>query len=42
MRAQSALDDLHALLHHDQGELIPVSLRDISWQDHKMLFNLMI
>ncbi|XP_034333360.2 uncharacterized protein [Magallana gigas] len=32
MRAQGALDDLHALVHHDQGELIPVSLRDISWE----------
>ncbi|XP_052710053.1 uncharacterized protein LOC128184554 [Crassostrea angulata] len=32
LRAQSALDDLQALVHHDQGELIHVHLRDISWE----------
>ncbi|XP_034333417.2 uncharacterized protein [Magallana gigas] len=37
MRAQRALDDLQVLVHHDQGqsvpvELIDVELRDISWE----------
>uniref|UniRef100_A0A8W8JG74 Mab-21-like HhH/H2TH-like domain-containing protein n=1 Tax=Magallana gigas TaxID=29159 RepID=A0A8W8JG74_MAGGI len=32
MRAQKALDDLLALVHHDQGQLVPVELRDISWE----------
>ncbi|XP_052708191.1 uncharacterized protein LOC128183278 [Crassostrea angulata] len=32
MRAQRALDDLQALVHHDQGQLVPVELRDISWE----------
>nr|XP_034333391.1 uncharacterized protein LOC117691418 [Crassostrea gigas] len=32
MRAQRALDDLQVLVHHDQGQLIPVLLRDISWE----------
>ena len=31
MRAQAALDDLQVLVHHDQGVLVPVDLRDISW-----------
>nr|XP_034333417.1 uncharacterized protein LOC117691426 [Crassostrea gigas]XP_034333418.1 uncharacterized protein LOC117691426 [Crassostrea gigas] len=31
-RAQRALDDLQVLVHHDQGQLIPVDLRDISWE----------
>ena len=30
MRAQAALDDLHVLVHHEQGLL--VYLRDISWE----------
>ncbi|XP_052709338.1 uncharacterized protein LOC128184051 [Crassostrea angulata] len=32
IRAQRALDDLQVLVHHDQGELIHVPLRDISWE----------
>eukprot|EP00105_Crassostrea_gigas_P035048 XP_019919196.1 PREDICTED: uncharacterized protein LOC105319340 isoform X2 [Crassostrea gigas] len=32
LRAQRALDDLQILVHHDQGQLIPVHLRDISWE----------
>nr|XP_034333529.1 uncharacterized protein LOC117691487 [Crassostrea gigas] len=32
IRAQRALDDLQVLVHHDQGELIPVYIRDISWE----------
>nr|XP_034332006.1 uncharacterized protein LOC117691059 [Crassostrea gigas] len=32
MRAQRALDDLKVLVHHDQGQLVPVALRDISWE----------
>nr|XP_011424439.2 uncharacterized protein LOC105326238 [Crassostrea gigas] len=32
MRAQRALDDLQVLVHHDQGQLVPVELRDISWE----------
>ena len=32
MRAQAALDDLQALVHRDQGVLVPVPLRDISWE----------
>ncbi|XP_062611221.1 uncharacterized protein LOC134273068 [Saccostrea cucullata] len=32
MRVQTALDDLQTLVHNDQGQLIPLYLRDISWQ----------
>ncbi|XP_078337298.1 uncharacterized protein LOC144626653 [Crassostrea virginica] len=32
MRAQSALDNLQVLVHYDQGVLVPVHLRDISWE----------
>ncbi|XP_052708198.1 uncharacterized protein LOC128183283 [Crassostrea angulata] len=32
LRAQRALDDLQVLVHHDMGELVPVYLRDISWE----------
>ena len=32
MRAQTALDDLQVLVHHDQGVLVRVELRDISWE----------
>ena len=32
IRAQAALDDLQVLVHHDQGVLVPVELRDISWE----------
>ncbi|XP_078337374.1 uncharacterized protein LOC111135341 [Crassostrea virginica] len=32
MRAQAALDDLQVLVHHDQRVLIPVYIRDISWE----------
>ncbi|XP_052708611.1 uncharacterized protein LOC128183576 [Crassostrea angulata] len=32
LKAQRALDDLQVLVHHDQGELIPIFLRDISWE----------
>eukprot|EP00105_Crassostrea_gigas_P042818 XP_019926966.1 PREDICTED: uncharacterized protein LOC105338230 [Crassostrea gigas] len=32
LRAQRALDDLKVLVHHDQDQLIPVFLRDISWE----------
>eukprot|EP00105_Crassostrea_gigas_P009475 XP_011424439.1 PREDICTED: uncharacterized protein LOC105326238 [Crassostrea gigas] len=32
MRAQRSLDDLQVLVHRDQGVLIPVHLRDISWE----------
>ncbi|XP_062592537.1 uncharacterized protein LOC134253978 [Saccostrea cucullata] len=32
MRAQTALDDLQTLVHYDQGQFIPLHLRDISWQ----------
>ncbi|XP_034333413.2 uncharacterized protein [Magallana gigas] len=32
MKAQRALDDLKVLVHHDQGQLVPVHLRDISWE----------
>ena len=32
MRAQAALDDLQVLVHHDQGVLVDVVLRDISWE----------
>ncbi|XP_052708612.1 uncharacterized protein LOC128183577 [Crassostrea angulata] len=32
MRAQRALDDLQILVHHDQGQLIHVLCRDISWE----------
>ncbi|XP_078326310.1 uncharacterized protein LOC144622904 isoform X1 [Crassostrea virginica] len=31
-RAQAALDDLQVLVHHDQGVLVPVHLRDIFWE----------
>ena len=32
-RAQAALDDLQVLVHHDlQGMIVPVYLRDISWE----------
>nr|XP_022322567.1 uncharacterized protein LOC111124015 [Crassostrea virginica] len=31
-RAQAALDELQVLVHHDQGVLVPVYLRDISWE----------
>ena len=30
--AQVALNDLQVLVHHDQGVLVPVGLRDISWE----------
>ncbi|XP_056016615.1 uncharacterized protein LOC125673122 [Ostrea edulis] len=32
MRAQTALNDLQVLVHHDQGVYVPQILRDISWQ----------
>ena len=32
MRAQSALDDLQVLVHHDRGMFVPVHLKDISWE----------
>nr|XP_022298631.1 uncharacterized protein LOC111107639 [Crassostrea virginica] len=32
MRAQAALDDLQVVVHHDQGVLVPLHLRDISWE----------
>ncbi|XP_048767889.2 uncharacterized protein LOC125674694 [Ostrea edulis] len=32
MRAQTALNDLQVLVHHDQGRYVDVDLRDISWQ----------
>ncbi|XP_061166199.1 uncharacterized protein LOC133175089 [Saccostrea echinata] len=32
MRVQTALDDLQTLVHYDQGQFIPLILRDISWQ----------
>ena len=32
MRAQTALDDLQVLVHHDQGLYVPLYTRDISWQ----------
>uniref|UniRef100_K1PTB4 Mab-21-like HhH/H2TH-like domain-containing protein n=1 Tax=Magallana gigas TaxID=29159 RepID=K1PTB4_MAGGI len=32
MRAQTGLDDLQFLVHHDQGQLVPVEHRDISWE----------
>ncbi|XP_062569051.1 uncharacterized protein LOC134231147 [Saccostrea cucullata] len=32
MRAQRALDDLQTLVHYDQGQLIELNYRDISWQ----------
>ncbi|XP_056016573.1 uncharacterized protein LOC125675336 [Ostrea edulis] len=31
-RAQTALNDLQVLVHHDQGVYVGVELRDISWQ----------
>ncbi|XP_065927154.1 uncharacterized protein [Magallana gigas] len=33
MRAHRALDDLQVLVNHDQGQLVPVFLRDISWEN---------
>nr|XP_022315413.1 uncharacterized protein LOC111119500 [Crassostrea virginica] len=30
--AQTALEELQVLVHHDQGVLVDVSLRDISWE----------
>ncbi|XP_062583483.1 uncharacterized protein LOC134245222 [Saccostrea cucullata] len=32
MRVLAALDDLQTLVHYDQGQFIPLHLRDISWQ----------
>ncbi|XP_048732916.2 uncharacterized protein LOC125649415 [Ostrea edulis] len=32
MRAQTALNDLQVLVHHDQGVYVGVNFRDISWQ----------
>ncbi|XP_022299446.2 uncharacterized protein LOC111108135 [Crassostrea virginica] len=32
LRAQAALDDLQVLVHHDQGLIVPVIFRDISWE----------
>ncbi|XP_062572652.1 uncharacterized protein LOC134234592 [Saccostrea cucullata] len=32
MRVQTALDDLQTLVQYDQGQLIPLPYRDISWQ----------
>ncbi|XP_062572821.1 uncharacterized protein LOC134234793 [Saccostrea cucullata] len=32
MRVHTALNDLQTLVHYDQGQLIPVPLKDISWQ----------
>ncbi|XP_056016609.1 uncharacterized protein LOC125673972 [Ostrea edulis] len=32
MRAQTALNDLQVLVHHDQGRYVDMGLRDISWQ----------
>ena len=32
VRAQEALDNLQVLVHHDQGELLSVEFRDISWE----------
>ncbi|XP_062609432.1 uncharacterized protein LOC134271200 [Saccostrea cucullata] len=32
MRVQTALDDLQTLVHYDQGQFIPLHLRDIAWQ----------
>ncbi|XP_062607744.1 uncharacterized protein LOC134269558 [Saccostrea cucullata] len=31
-RVQTALDDLHTLVYYDQGQIIPLLSRDISWQ----------
>lgn len=31
-RAQSALDDLQAIVHHDKNRVIDVVKRDISWE----------
>ena len=31
-RSESSLDDLRVLVHHGQGVLVPVILRDISWE----------
>jgi hypothetical protein len=32
MRAQTALNNLQYLVHHDQGRYVDVQLRDVSWQ----------
>uniref|UniRef100_K1PXJ2 Uncharacterized protein n=1 Tax=Magallana gigas TaxID=29159 RepID=K1PXJ2_MAGGI len=32
MRAQTALNELQVLVHHDQGHFVPEQLRDISWE----------
>nr|XP_034333414.1 uncharacterized protein LOC117680500 [Crassostrea gigas] len=32
LRAQRALDDIQVLVHHDQGQSVPVEVRDISWE----------
>ncbi|XP_078326445.1 uncharacterized protein LOC144622930 [Crassostrea virginica] len=32
VRAQAALDDLQVLVHHDQGVLVDVEFRNISWE----------
>ncbi|XP_052708610.1 uncharacterized protein LOC128183575 [Crassostrea angulata] len=32
LRAQIALDDLQVLAHHDQGQLVPAHLKNISWE----------
>ncbi|XP_062572786.1 uncharacterized protein LOC134234756 [Saccostrea cucullata] len=32
MRVHTALDDLQTLVHYDQGQFVPLHLRDISWQ----------
>ncbi|XP_052708974.1 uncharacterized protein LOC128183841 [Crassostrea angulata] len=32
IRAQRSLDDLQVLVHHDQGQLVPETFRDISWE----------
>ncbi|XP_061166183.1 uncharacterized protein LOC133175077 [Saccostrea echinata] len=32
MIAQTALDDLQTLVHYEQGQLISIHLRDVSWQ----------
>nr|XP_011428134.2 uncharacterized protein LOC105328813 [Crassostrea gigas] len=44
MKAQTALEDLQFLVHHDENEFIPIPLRDISWEIlgicHQMAGNL--
>ncbi|XP_062577131.1 uncharacterized protein LOC134239004 [Saccostrea cucullata] len=32
MRAQAALDDLQTLIHYEEGQIIPLLFRDISWR----------